>query len=170
MPTPEQLLGVDSGGLKPPTGNVPAGSATAPTSGAPAGPASSKPSQPSGPAGAEPSGGPGSGPAGGAAVAAALHAPQVTEISPLTGMLVGGNLLTIHGRHFTRDAKVYFNTLQVRQVTWLNSRSLQVVVPAARSVDLNDPLAQLHGLRVAVRVVTAGGESAVGVSDVYTYL
>ena len=41
---------------------------------------------------------------------------------------------------------------------------------AAQQVAVGTALAQLHGLSVAVRVVTAGGSSALGITNRFTYL
>jgi hypothetical protein len=86
------------------------------------------------------------------------------------GAIIGGATLTIHGTHFTRDAKVFFNSLQIRQVTRINSTTLRLVTPGAQRVVLNTALAQLHGLQVVVSVKTAGGTSKAGVAGLYTYL
>jgi peptidoglycan/LPS O-acetylase OafA/YrhL len=159
--TPEQLLGVDSGGVTPQSGSNSTASGQA--SGGPSGVVGG------GGISALPAGGR---PGGSASETKAptLEAPTITSITPPTGIILGGNTLTIRGRHLTRDAKVFFDTVRIRQVTWLDNRTLRIVVPSAQSVAVSRPLAKLHGLKVAVRVVTAGGQSATGVGDVYTYI
>lgn len=106
----------------------------------------------------------------GAVTPPALEAPQIISLRPATGTVPGGNVVTIRGRHFTRDARVYFAAQPVRDVTWLDSRTLRIVVPPARTVAVNTALTRLHGLKAAVRVATAGGTSAVGAGDLYTYI
>jgi peptidoglycan/LPS O-acetylase OafA/YrhL len=99
-----------------------------------------------------------------------LLPPTITALAPPMGAIIGGATLTIHGTHFTRDAKVFFNSLQIRQVTRINSTTLRLVTPGAQRVVLNTALAQLHGLQVVVSVKTAGGTSKAGVAGLYTYL
>jgi hypothetical protein len=138
------------------------------------GAAAPTPTTAAGGSGAEDSGGSPSptGAEGGQApvAAAALRPPRITSVLPATGTILGGNTVTIRGRHFTPDAKVFFNSVRVRHVTRLGNRTLRIVVPSAQSVAINAPLSQLHGLRAGVRVVTAGGQSAIGPASLYTYV
>ncbi|HWC34596.1 MAG TPA: acyltransferase family protein [Mycobacteriales bacterium] len=108
--------------------------------------------------------------AGGGTVPQVLAAPRITALTPATGSVLGGTMTTITGRHFTRDAKVFFDSTRVHQVTRIDSRTIRIVTPSAQSVAVSTAFAQLHGLQVEVRVVTAGGASAAGVSGSYTYL
>jgi peptidoglycan/LPS O-acetylase OafA/YrhL len=99
-----------------------------------------------------------------------LAPPTITALTPPTGAVLGGATLTIHGTHFTRNTKVFFNSLRLTHVVRVSSTALQVVTPAAQQVAVGTALAQLHGLSVAVRVVTAGGSSALGITNRFTYL
>jgi hypothetical protein len=99
-----------------------------------------------------------------------LAAPRINQILPPTGVIAGGTTMTIRGAHFTKGAKVFFNDLRLDQVTRVSSRELRLVTPAAQLVLTKAALVQLHGLQVAVQVVTAGGRSAIGLTSRFTYL
>ncbi|HVT65965.1 MAG TPA: acyltransferase family protein [Mycobacteriales bacterium] len=110
---------------------------------------------------------------GGTTVAGAhplLAAPTITALAPPTGPIAGGATMTIHGTHFLRHAKVFFNNLQAQQVTRVSSTELRIVTPSAHMVSVRTAFAQLHGLQVAVRVVTKAGTSTAGIASRYTYL
>jgi hypothetical protein len=112
-------------------------------------------------------------PSGTDALAAGLRTPKgprIISIAPATGSILGGNAVTLRGRHFTRHAKVYFNALRLERVTWLDNRTLRIVVPAADAVEVDRPLATLHGLQASVQVVTAGGRSEIGAATLYTFV
>jgi peptidoglycan/LPS O-acetylase OafA/YrhL len=99
-----------------------------------------------------------------------LAAPTITALAPPTGPIAGGATLTIRGTHFMRGAKVFFNNLRAEQVIRVSSTELRIVTPSAHLVSVSTALARLHGLQVAVRVVTKGGTSTAGVATRYTYL
>ena len=114
--------------------------------------------------------GTGAGPTSGGNATHVLAAPTITALSPATGPVTGGTTMTIHGTHFMRNAKVFFNNLRAQQVTRVSSTELRIVTPTAQSVAVSTAFAQLHGLHVAVHVVTKGGTSTTGVSSRYTYI
>jgi peptidoglycan/LPS O-acetylase OafA/YrhL len=99
-----------------------------------------------------------------------LAAPTIIQILPPTGAIAGGTTMTIRGAHFIKGVKVFFNNLRLDQVTRVSNRELRIVTPAAQLVLAKAALTQLHGLQVAVQVVTAGGRSAVGLTSHFTYL
>ncbi|HVV77528.1 MAG TPA: acyltransferase family protein [Mycobacteriales bacterium] len=95
-----------------------------------------------------------------------LGTERVTTMAPAGGSILGGETLTIRGRHFTRDTQVYFNAVRIRRVTRVNSTTLRIVTPSARRVAHDTSPATLHGRRVTVSVRDTRG---VNVAGRYTY-
>jgi len=85
-------------------------------------------------------------------------APTVTNVSPASGVLVAGTSLTITGTNFITGATtVSFGGTPGTNVSVSSPTSLTVTAPADSSGPVN------------VTVTTAGGTSATGAADVYTY-
>jgi IPT/TIG domain/FG-GAP-like repeat len=84
-------------------------------------------------------------------------APQVNSVSPLEGSHGGGMLVILTGEHFTEEATVSVGDTVASQVTFLDSRRLEVMVPRSSSVGPAD-----------VTVSTPGGGAAM-LSQAFTY-
>ena len=85
--------------------------------------------------------------------------PQVDGVSPATGPVSGGTVVTVTGAGFTSDAEVTVGGVPASSVTYRSPTSLRVVVPAVvtpRSVD--------------VQVTTGAGPSPLSPTDTYRYL
>jgi hypothetical protein len=87
-------------------------------------------------------------------------APSVSSLSPSSGALRGGTLVSIRGAHFTTLTKVLFGTLRAKVLS-INSAGTLIKVSAP---------AQKHAEVVHVRVVSSSGTSAARSEDRYKYL
>jgi hypothetical protein len=88
----------------------------------------------------------------------AASAPSVTGITPSSGPLIGGTLVTILGSNFTGATAVSFGTQAAVSFTVVSDTALTAVAPiqaAAGAVD--------------VTVTTYGGTSSTGSADRFTY-
>ena len=83
--------------------------------------------------------------------------PTVTAVSPSAGPTAGGTLVTITGTHLVAGATVAFGANPATNVTVVNSGSITATAPASSAG------------AVDVTVTTAGGTSATGNADHYTY-
>ncbi len=83
--------------------------------------------------------------------------PAVTAISPRSGPVAGGNVVTITGTGFTGATSVRFGTVTTTHFTVKSSTKITVTVPA-QSAGTHD-----------VNVTTAGGRSVSNSVDKYTY-
>jgi hypothetical protein len=80
--------------------------------------------------------------------------PTVSSLSPDSGPVSGGTVVTVDGANFTADATVDFGTVPATSVTVTSPTTLEAVAPAfSGSVD--------------VTVTTAAGTSAVTVNDLF---
>lgn len=61
-----------------------------------------------------------------------LPAPIITSIVDSSGHPTGGNEIQINGDKFVSGARVFFNATEIQNVTYLNSQSLKVTVPAGK--------------------------------------
>lgn len=59
-----------------------------------------------------------------------LPAPVITSIVEPTGHPTGGNEIQIHGDKFVDGARVFFNTTESQGVTFVDSKTLKVIVPS----------------------------------------
>jgi hypothetical protein len=86
-----------------------------------------------------------------------LAAPTVTAVSPTSGSVTGGTLVTITGTGFTASSTVRFGAAASGTVTFVSSTQLTAVSPAeaAGTVD--------------VTVTTPGGTSPTSPADRFTY-
>jgi uncharacterized repeat protein (TIGR03803 family) len=57
-------------------------------------------------------------------------APSMTSITPSTGTVDGGTVVTIRGNHFGEGVTVRFNTIEAPSVTVIDDSTLEVVTPA----------------------------------------
>jgi hypothetical protein len=91
-------------------------------------------------------------------VAPPVAVPTVTAISPTSGVLAGGNTVTITGTNLTGATAVDFGTVAGTDVTDVSATSVTAVAPAeaAGTVD--------------VTVTTPSGTSATSTADQYTYV
>jgi hypothetical protein len=83
-------------------------------------------------------------------------APVVTAISPTTGSMAGGTLVTITGTSFTGATAVDFGTVPATNVTVVNDTMITANSPAATGT-------------VDVTVTTPSGTSATSPADQFTY-
>lgn len=83
-------------------------------------------------------------------------APTVTSISPTSGPATGGTTVTITGTEFTGATAVKFGTASTSDFTVHSDTQITATSPAGSGT-------------VDVMVTTAGGTSATGVSDQFTY-
>ena len=105
--------------------------------------------------------------------ASRLARPEITELLPPTGSVMGGTPLTIRGLHFTPDAQVFFDGVRLDQVERVDSHTLHAVTPPAKTIAVSlgrTRLVDLRSLQVAVTVRTAGGTSSLGAAGRFTYL
>ncbi len=86
-----------------------------------------------------------------------VAAPAVSDLSPTSGPLAGGTLVTITGTNFTGATAVDFGATAATDVTVVNSATITADSPAGTGT-------------VNVTVTTAGGTSAISASDQFTYL
>jgi hypothetical protein len=85
-------------------------------------------------------------------------APVVAAVSPVSGPLGGGNVVTITGTGFNHGAAVRFGTRNATNVTWVSSTQLTVTVPSATSSGAVD-----------VRVTNTDGKNHTR-TNAYTYV
>jgi hypothetical protein len=83
--------------------------------------------------------------------------PVVTAISPHTGRKAGGTVVTITGRNLTGVTAIRVGTVAMRSVSCPSATRCTAVTP--RGTGIKD-----------IRVVTAGGTSAVVAADRFTYV
>ena len=83
--------------------------------------------------------------------------PTVTSVSPAKGTKAGGTLVTIKGTGFISGAKVHFGSAAGTSVTVVSSTKITVRTPAHAKGTVD------------VTVKTAGGTSATGSADHYTF-
>jgi hypothetical protein len=84
--------------------------------------------------------------------------PAVTAVSPASGPLTGGTLVTITGSNFTSPATVKFGATASGFVSVNSPTSITALAPASTSAGTVD-----------ITVTTAGGTSATVTADQYTY-
>ena len=84
-------------------------------------------------------------------------APAVTGLSPTSGPVAGGTLVTITGTGFTGATAVDFGTTAATDVTVVNDTTITADSPAGTGV-------------VDVTVTTPGGTSATSAADQFTYV
>jgi len=87
-----------------------------------------------------------------------LNGPTVVSVSPTSGLLAGGETVTITGSNLTGVSVVSFGSTPATQVTDISSTEVQAVTPAAA----------LPG-RADVSVSGAEGTSQLGSGDGFTY-
>ena len=83
--------------------------------------------------------------------------PTVTELSPSSGVIVGGTSVVITGTHFTGAASVNFGATPATNVTVLSATMMTATAPAGSSGPVN------------VTITTQFGTSATGASNQFTY-
>lgn len=88
----------------------------------------------------------------------ALPAPNLTQITPASGQLSGGEILYIDGTGFQSGLKVFIGSNEATLLTYYNSTRLKVSAPAA-----------VAGGKVDVRIVNPDGKEAILASG-YEYL
>jgi peptidoglycan/LPS O-acetylase OafA/YrhL len=99
-----------------------------------------------------------------------LAVPTITGLTPPVGPLAGGTTVRIHGSGFVPGAKVYFGSLRVRAVEFVDRTTLEVTAPPARLLKLGESISSLKQVPVAVVVKTPGGTSAALPLSRFTYL
>ena len=87
--------------------------------------------------------------------------PVVSHISPASGTTLGGNTVTIRGKHFTSSGKSI-----VKKVTFGSKAATHVHVKSSTSITVTAPAGTGT---VSVRVTTTAGTSAKVSADKYTY-
>ena len=85
-----------------------------------------------------------------------LATPTVTKVTPAEGPLAGGTKVTVTGSGFTATATVSFGATKAKASTYVSPTELSAESPAGTGT-------------AAVTVETAGGKSATGPADLYTY-
>jgi hypothetical protein len=85
-----------------------------------------------------------------------LPQPSVTKVTPASGPAQGGRTVTLSGTGLAFVTAVRFGSKAATHLQVLSEREIRVTTPPGSG-------------RVAVRVATAGGQSAVGADDYYTY-
>lgn len=83
--------------------------------------------------------------------------PTVTSVSPVAGPLAGGIVVTVTGTNFVSGATVSFGGTSGTSITINSATQLTVTAPAHAAGTID------------VTVTTAGGTSAIGATDKYTY-
>ncbi|UHA73967.1 fibronectin type III domain-containing protein [Paenibacillus sp. 481] len=84
-------------------------------------------------------------------------APTITEMTPNTGLLEGGNLVSIRGSNFSIASKVYVNGIEA-STTFTSAGELQVRIPATTMPGAAD-----------IKVVNGNGQEA-HLMAAYTYI
>ena len=87
----------------------------------------------------------------------AAAAPTVTGLSPASGPLVGGTLVTITGTGFTGATAVDFGTTAATNVNVVSDTTITAISPAGTGVS-------------DVTVITPAGTSPVSPADQFTYV
>jgi hypothetical protein len=85
---------------------------------------------------------------------------SISSLSPKSGPLAGGTVVTVHGVHFTSLTRVLFGTLHARIIS-INS--------SATVLKVSSPRVQ-HAAVLNVRVVNANGTSALTSFDRFSYI
>ena len=96
-------------------------------------------------------------PAATAAVGAAARVPTVTGVSPASGPVTGGTVVTVTGTGFTQVRKASFGGTAGSALTVVSATKLKVKSPAHTSGTID------------VRVATASGTSAISAADRFRY-
>jgi von Willebrand factor type A domain/IPT/TIG domain len=60
-----------------------------------------------------------------------LPLPEVTSINPNKGLVTGGELVTIEGKNFVNDMKVYFGDIETKIDVFYSSSKIRVKTPAS---------------------------------------
>ena len=89
---------------------------------------------------------------------AGASSPAVTGVSPASGPLTGGTVVTITGTNLDGAYTVSFGGTAAARVTDVSSTEVQAVAPAA----------QFSG-RVDISVTTSAGDSPAAAADIFTY-
>ena len=92
-------------------------------------------------------------------IALGATVPAVSGISPGSGPVAGGTVVTVTGTGFTGATRVRFGTIAGAAVTVVSDTQLTVNAPAAATTGAMN-----------LRVTTPGGTSPVDPADRYTYL
>ena len=87
-----------------------------------------------------------------------MAAPVVTGVSPASGLMAGGETVTVTGSGFTNATKVSFGTVTTTNLTVASDTQLTVPSPAATTSGTVD-----------VTVTTPAGTSAISAADQFTY-
>jgi large repetitive protein len=85
-------------------------------------------------------------------------APTVTAVAPNSGSTAGGTVVTLTGTNFTGATGVTFGVTAAASFTVNSATSITATAPAGAAGTVN------------VRVTTAGGTSATGVANQFTYV
>jgi uncharacterized protein YegL len=85
-------------------------------------------------------------------------APEVTNISPNSGKLSGGELVYIDGKNFVDGVKVYFGENEAKMSVFYGSQRIRVIAPA-----------NLNSGNVEVRIVNPDNQEF-RMANAYTYL
>ena len=88
----------------------------------------------------------------------AAGGPTVSSLSPTTGPLTGGTVVTIDGTHLNGANAVYFGANAAATFTQISPTEIQATAPAAA-----------FSSRVDVTVTTSVGTSPTSAADVYAY-
>lgn len=94
-----------------------------------------------------------------ALTATLTRVPSVTGLSPASGVLGGGTIVTITGAGFTNDAGVTFGGTAASSVTYVSPTEITAVLPAGGAAGVVD-----------VVVTTSGGTSPNTAADDFTYV
>ncbi|MED4586185.1 IPT/TIG domain-containing protein [Brevibacillus choshinensis] len=60
-----------------------------------------------------------------------LPAPEITKITPNTGLMAGGDIVTIEGNNFVQGVKVYFGSTEAVVKSFASSTKITVTSPSA---------------------------------------
>jgi uncharacterized protein YegL len=85
-------------------------------------------------------------------------APEISEVYPKSGSLLGGNISVIYGKNFESGTKVYFNDKEIPIDAFLGGTSIRIRVPASEKAGLVD-----------VKVVNPDGQEVI-LKGGYEYL
>jgi large repetitive protein len=85
------------------------------------------------------------------------YVPSVTSVSPSSGPISGGTMVTINGSGFTAASTVKFGTIAATNVTLISATQITASAPVGAGT-------------VDVTVTTAGETSATSASDQFSYL
>jgi len=99
-----------------------------------------------------------------------LGVPTITGLNPPIGQLTGGTSVTIRGSNFVPGLEVYFGSLRLDAVDYVNSTTLRVTAPSVQLLQIDDALARLKSIPIRVIVKTPGGVSRADPFSRFTYL